>query len=561
MADEIAPEQVSDFDAALAELAAELARASPVEKRAILDRVRPKVGAGEHGLPYLPTLPPQGFGELRNSLSPEAERAMINMGLPTSAGPAIDTLLRVEPITREFTGIPQVGRASDAVRDAMIDPSVPTVTNAGVQTAMAVGRPMAALKTLAGGYGAAAVSDIGGSPVTEAEAQTPLTRTQRREMEMERQRSERQAEIDRRASETSARLGRESADAATKREIEAEAQRKDRAEYDRAVATAEAAAAKEMARDRRFSDTAVGQVYDKTGGLAPAIAGFAGAKLSRLATGPGETLPGQVFKDYALPLTTGTISGGITANLPLAYNALATEPDNPKRRMYEALAENLPAAHPRRQEAVDRLQDFKSLPEANPIRSAASAEFYDPQKMQERLIMGGVEGFGGGLFGTDLVRAIGRGATALGNRWRGPAGAQPTGVSIDAPLSGTLVETNALLRPTTVGAASSAGTPQASGAVVPNALSGPPRGQLPSPEASPSRSASDLPPGVKRDINGVAYDAHTGQKIKKRLLDAPQQSKPTPTTRAAKAKEEPTSEKITDPNDPAYWENRLTRGQ
>ena len=44
----------------------------------------------------------------------------------------------------------------------------------------------------------------------------------------------------------------------------------------------------------------------------------------------------------------------------------------------------------------------------------------------------------------------------------------------------------------------------------------PPAGAGPGPAAP---QGGGLPPGVKRDVNGVAYDAHTGQKIKKRLFE------------------------------------------
>ncbi len=42
-----------------------------------------------------------------------------------------------------------------------------------------------------------------------------------------------------------------------------------------------------------------------------------------------------------------------------------------------------------------------------------------------------------------------------------------------------------------------------------------------SPRTTPESDTapSDLPPGVRRDVNGVLYDAHTGQKIRKRLFE------------------------------------------
>jgi hypothetical protein len=385
----------------------------------------------------------------------------------------------------------------------------PGVTGVGT-VAGAIGmQPRLALSALGGAYAAAGADQLGLiDGMSSAEAQTRLTRDQRRAMEMEKQRAERDAAIQQRA-----------ADAQAKRDLETEAKRKDREEYDRAVTNAEGLAAKEMARDRRFSDTPVGRVYDATGGLAPAAAGFVGAKMSRLATGPGATMTGQIIKDYGLPLTTGTVSGAITANLPLAYNALATEPDNPKRRMYEALAENLPAGHPKRQEAIDRLQDTKALPEANPIRSAASAEFYDPQKMQERLIMGGVEGFGGGLLGTDFVRAVSRGAKGAANRLWGQGDAQPIAVPAGVVIDGTPAARGALAAP--------AGAPQIAGPTQPGTLAAGgqplPQPQLPAPAVPanprPTYQGHPLPPGAELRSDGYPYDIRTGHPLPKKLFE------------------------------------------
>jgi hypothetical protein len=184
-----------------------------------------------------------------------------------------------------------------------------------------------------------------------------------------------------------------------------EAERKKQEEYDRAVGTAEAARDKELARDRRFSDTEVGKVWDKTGGLAPVLAGTVTGALSRSATGGGSAM-----YNYGLPAGLGALAGVGAANVPLAYNALFTEPDNPQKRAMEAYARELPPTHPRRAEFEELA---RTLADANPVRSAAAAEFYDPHKLAERAIMGGTEGLLGGMLGADVPRTLGRAGSSI----------------------------------------------------------------------------------------------------------------------------------------------------
>ena len=61
-------------------------------------------------------------------------------------------------------------RAGEALGDAMIDPSLANITNAGVQGAMALFKPSMALKALGAGYGIAAAKDAGLSPFGPASA-------------------------------------------------------------------------------------------------------------------------------------------------------------------------------------------------------------------------------------------------------------------------------------------------------------------------------------------------------------------------------------------------------
>jgi hypothetical protein len=238
---------------------------------------------------------------------------------------------------------------------------------------------------------------------SSSEAGSPnLTKRQRREMEMERQRIELEAASKERLleAETRAQGQREKESAATKAKADKEAAAL--VEYNRQVEVAEKARDFELGRDRRFSDTTLGKTFDALGGSAPFLAGVAGGKLSRWATGPG-----KVVKDYLLPGVMGTATGFTAANIPLAYNALYTEPDNPKKAGYGAYARELPQGHPRKAEFGAYAE---SLPDKNPVREQASEEMFDPWRLAERGAISVVEGGGGGLVGSDAVRSAARGA-------------------------------------------------------------------------------------------------------------------------------------------------------
>jgi hypothetical protein len=276
--------------------------------------------------------------------------------------------------------------------------------------AMAAGKAAAAYPKVAAGLMGAA-----GLLTSTSDAGSPqLTRKQQRQMEMERMRI--QADADARRQEIEA----EAAAAASRGEAEArtavDRQRKEAelAEYQQQVKRAELARDNELGRERRFSDTLGGKVMDAMGGWAPAVTGVALGAASRLATGGG-----GIVKNYVLPGALGATGGITAANVPLAYDSLYTDPDNPEKAAYGAYARELPPTHPRKKEFGDYAA---GLPAKNPVREQASEELYDTTKLKERAIMGGIEGVGGGLFGADAVRVLGRGASAVGNamaRWGG----------------------------------------------------------------------------------------------------------------------------------------------
>lgn len=303
--------------------------------------------------------------------------------------------------------------AGVALGEALNDPTIPNMTNAGVQGAMAFLQPMRALKMLGLGYGAATAKDLGLLPFGgEASANDGLNDDQRKRLtQLQKQKSLSRTEREEKnklidMQSQAARIALEAeAQARLKKSIfesEGEAAKKkdEQAEFNRSVSAAERARDAELGRERRFSDTEMGKVWDKTGGWGPALIGAGLGGLSRAATGGGSAL-----KNYGLPATVGGIGGAASNNIPLAYNAFMTEPDNPQRRAYEAYARELPASHPRKGEFAEFAQ---GLPEGNPVRAQAAKELYDPVKAAERMLFGAIEGVGGGIAGADLMRMPGR---------------------------------------------------------------------------------------------------------------------------------------------------------
>ncbi len=304
-------------------------------------------------------------------------------------------------------------RAGEAVGEAVNDPTLANVTNAGVQTALAVGRPLTAVGVLGGGYLEALRRDLGVGPVSSAEA-APPAKGKKEQRLYEGLNADQSARLDELRSKIDAR----SASRAERQEFEElnaivrDLQRKRNTagadEYERAVRMAEAARDRELARDWRFADQKeVGALYQKTGGLAPMAAGFGTGLLSRAATGGAR----NAFYNYALPAGLGTLAGIGMANLPLAADAMIPPSYNPEKAAYLAYARELPPGHPRKQE----FEDYAArLPDENPVRTAAAREFYDPTKLGERAAMGGAEGLLGGMLGADVVRIGSRAAGGIG---------------------------------------------------------------------------------------------------------------------------------------------------
>jgi hypothetical protein len=315
--------------------------------------------------------------------------------------------LALEQILGElFLGQPV--RAGQAVSEAYSDPSIANMTNAGVQSAIAGFRPIMAGKVALGGLGIAGANDL---LMSEANAQAKkrtveavatatlpgLSDEQNSEYNSLQQRL-RAANFgggaDRRAVERRVeQLRKLSDDYAGARNASRQS------EYDAAVKRAETARDTIMAdRPKKFSDTSVGQVYDKLGVVAPGViaAGMGGlTRAGLMAAGHS----GKIAA-YAAPMSVGAATGGISANYPLGHELMFAPAMNPEKIAYSAYARELPPDHPRRQEWMNYAQGLE--PE-NPARRAASNEFYDPLKFTERTAFGAVEGVLGGLAGSEAV--------------------------------------------------------------------------------------------------------------------------------------------------------------
>lgn len=366
-------------------------------------------------------LPNYGFGPVtpfsRSGMMPSGE--ISSSPGPISENDWLNALLTYGPMPAQMAaGIAmQPVRAGEAFGDALIDPSISNVANAGMQTALAAFRPAAALGVLGGGYAAAAAADAGlfdmgaNAAPKKQRAALPIApdalsgpqATRWQELTAKASRDNWLPPTEREELKGLNRIVETAATEKAKNEatIAREAAQRDLAEYDRAVSNAEGVLAAEKAkRPRRFEDTEVGALYNKTGIATPALMAAGVGGLSRAVTGGGNAL-----KDYIAPGALGAMTGGVAAHWPLGHGVLFEPAANPEKAEYGAYARELPPSHPRKQEWTNYAA---SQPSENPTRAAIVKEFYDPVKFAERSALGVIEGLGGGLIGADAVRLPGR---------------------------------------------------------------------------------------------------------------------------------------------------------
>ncbi len=349
-----------------------------------------------------------------------------NAGLMTRQAIGGTTGDRVEPMVRALLDygpepakayVDQFSKATDAGRDAMIDPSAANIGNAAVQTGAFLMRPSAMVAGGALGFGDALMKDLGVTGTSPAEAagkrrqapaaaETPdlpglepeeqaaykaavkeLANPEWMRREARQALKERVAGFEKRAAdraEGQRRLQEESGRAK---------QQAEQGEYDRRVQMAEVLRDKELGRDKRFSDTATGQFYEKSGGMAPVIAALGMGGLGRLAHGPAG--------GKALSYAEGVLGAGLGLNAKDLYEGFATQTENPERRAMEAYGRELPAGHPRKQESMEAAA---GMPEVNPTQKAALEKLRDPTTLGIRAGLMALEGTAGPM-GAGLVNA------------------------------------------------------------------------------------------------------------------------------------------------------------
>ncbi len=305
--------------------------------------------------------------------------------------------------------------AGKAVGEAAADPTLPNLTNAGVNTAMALFQPMKAAAIAGAGLGAAGLQQWMPDLLSAASAADGLTEAQVRRMaELQRKidRGDWKSGAERRAVEAELadlrRVQTEMALAKNKGASDAAAAQKaaEQAEYNRQVDVAEQKRKAIEGTDTSFRETPVGKVYDKLGGLTPMVAGVAGGMLGRMAHGGGSAI-----KNYGIPAAEGTGAAFATTNAPLFYDSFSTPTLNPKKEALATYAQELPPNHPRKQEMEQRAQ---AMPYLNPVQQAARDELFSPGGTARRAVASAIEGGLGGITGGAVPKAVQRGLEGVG---------------------------------------------------------------------------------------------------------------------------------------------------
>lgn len=310
-------------------------------------------------------------------------------------------------------------RSANSLMKLYNDPSLATLTNAGVQTAGVVPTARGALAAAGiggAGLGAAVASDLmlpgdatangpkrnQPAPATGPAANLPgLTPEQNKEyndLQGLMQKGAFGSGAQRRQIEGRAReLRALSDDFAKNRNVSGQK------EYDDAVRRAETARDTILAdKPRKFSDTKTGKVFDELGMVAPALTGGLGGGLAA----SGARAAGLGHKAATMTgMGVGGVTGGLTANWPLGHEIMFGRAGNSEKQAIEAYVRELPPDHPRKAEWADYA---RNLPDANPERTQAVNELLNIPLTAKRSAFAVGEGILAGWAGADLPGAIGR---------------------------------------------------------------------------------------------------------------------------------------------------------
>ncbi len=300
-------------------------------------------------------------------------------------------------------------KAVNAMMEAAGNPSLANVTNAGVQSALIVptfrGATVAG-GVLGGGMLEAARRDYGVSPIDSAAAQAKSGSTSGNgysKQELQSIAETVNLSAPALATMTRRQIGKLMENAGNQRiTTGTEAEMNKESERKRAVLAAETKRDEILARDRRFSDTDMGKIYDKVGpGVVAAGAGGAAGYVSKLATPRGNAM-----YDYVLPGGLGALAGAKAYNAPLEFNAFSTEPDNQRRLAMETYAQMLPPGDPNKERVLQELQRGDYGGPRNKLQEDALKEYNDT--LFVRSLAGAASGAGGGIMGAEFARAPGR---------------------------------------------------------------------------------------------------------------------------------------------------------
>lgn len=334
--------------------------------------------------------------------------------------------------------------ASDAVATAMGKPTLPNITDAGAQTAMALMQPMKAAKILGAGFGLAGASDLFDSGVQAAQPakskQAAPAKSALKMPGLDDDQNARANELidklansdfangaERRAFEDELKRFRDISQGFVTRNQESEnrikeekqrneeaqraAEAKRKSDEDAAArGRANAAYAEGLNTQRRFSDTTIGSMFDKFGPVAPGVVAFGTAGLSGAGMHGVKAAAQHFGKNvspwwmHGVPVATGTVAGGVSANWPQAYEANYAPNVNPSYQAAQNYIREAPVGDPRAAQLKGLLDDG-TITQENPVRKEAHRSLYDPKELAERTGYGVAEGILGGVAGGELIPA------------------------------------------------------------------------------------------------------------------------------------------------------------
>ena len=347
----------------------------------------------------------QQYGRAGERGAPIAKALVDNGGLPGTLASGV---------------LEQPMATGKAVGEAIDDPSLANVTNAGVQSALMAGAPVHGAGIAGLGYATAGGLDLASQFASPAQAETDIKglgpRARKQALEAE---TARALELE-------------------KLRIGAQAEESKRAESERAVTARKdqiAAAKKELIRQLTEArvppkdETFSGQMYEKIGGLTPLLGAAGMGALSHAATkviGASKLLPeaastgskiaAKGFDDYIVPALVGTETGWSLARAPDQAKLSRADTSNPEHRAWQQYQLALPEdATSERAMAAERLTGPNAVPREDPEVTRARERLGDWKLQAQQALTGTLGGLSGKVLGaaSEYSPQIARGAGLL----------------------------------------------------------------------------------------------------------------------------------------------------